>query len=93
MASRKEVADLAGVSEATVSRVLNGVGPIKEETRRKVLEASEQLGYVPALLLAVLPEVKAGTLAWYYLMFRRHICSRRIFLGNVEWDWKQSQRQ
>jgi len=45
MASRKEVADLAGVSEATVSRVLNNVGPIKEETRRKVLEAADRLGY------------------------------------------------
>lgn len=45
MASRKEVADLAGVSEATVSRVLNGVGPMKEETRLRVLEAAKQLDY------------------------------------------------
>ncbi|THF79878.1 LacI family DNA-binding transcriptional regulator [Cohnella fermenti] len=45
MASRKEVAALAGVSEATVSRVMNNVGPIKEQTRRKVLEAAERLGY------------------------------------------------
>lgn len=45
MTTRKEVADLAGVSEATVSRVLNGVGPIKETTRRRVMEAAERLGY------------------------------------------------
>jgi len=43
--TRKEVAELAGVSEATVSRVLNGVGPIKESTRQRVLDAAEQLGY------------------------------------------------
>lgn len=62
MASRKEVADLAGVSEATVSRVLNGVGPIKEETRRKVLEASEQLGYVPSALARSFARSKSGNL-------------------------------
>lgn len=45
MATRKEVARMAGVSEATVSRVLNGVGPIKEETRKRVLEAAEALDY------------------------------------------------
>ncbi|MFC5699665.1 LacI family DNA-binding transcriptional regulator [Cohnella faecalis] len=45
MATRKEVAELAGVSEATVSRVLNGVGPMKESTRKRVLEAADQLKY------------------------------------------------
>ncbi|MBW5445585.1 LacI family DNA-binding transcriptional regulator [Cohnella sp. CFH 77786] len=45
MTTRKEVAELAGVSEATVSRVLNGVGPIKESTRRRVMEAAQRLGY------------------------------------------------
>lgn len=38
---------MAGVSEATVSRVMNGVGPMKESTRRKVLQAAEQLNYQP----------------------------------------------
>jgi LacI family transcriptional regulator len=45
VSKRKQVADLAGVSEATVSRVLNGVGPIKDETRSRVLEAAKTLGY------------------------------------------------
>ncbi|MFD2118136.1 LacI family DNA-binding transcriptional regulator [Paenibacillus yanchengensis] len=48
--SRKEVARLAGVSEATVSRVLNNVGPIKPETRDKVLQAASEVGYVPSAL-------------------------------------------
>jgi len=50
MSKRKQVAELAGVSEATVSRVLNGVGPIREETRRRVLEAAERLGYTPSAI-------------------------------------------
>ncbi|NBD27711.1 substrate-binding domain-containing protein [Paenibacillus sp. T1] len=47
---RKKVAELAGVSEATVSRVLSGVGTVKEETARRVMEAARQLNYVPSAL-------------------------------------------
>jgi LacI family transcriptional regulator len=43
----KQVAREAGVSIATVSRVLNGTGPVREETRRRVLEVSDRLRYVP----------------------------------------------
>ncbi|GGG21100.1 LacI family DNA-binding transcriptional regulator [Paenibacillus abyssi] len=59
---RKEVAKLAGVSEATVSRVLNGVGPIREETRKRVLEAAEQLNYVPSALAQQFARKKSGNL-------------------------------
>nr|WP_330164573.1 LacI family DNA-binding transcriptional regulator [Paenibacillus validus] len=45
--TRKEVAILAGVSEATVSRVFNGVGPMREKTKQRVLEAAETLNYHP----------------------------------------------
>jgi LacI family transcriptional regulator len=45
LTNRKEVAKLAGVSEATVSRVLNGIGPMKETTRERVLQAARQLNY------------------------------------------------
>jgi LacI family transcriptional regulator len=47
LASRKDVAKLAGVSESTVSRVFNNVGPLREETKRKVLQAAEELNYHP----------------------------------------------
>src|SRR6476659_3776905 len=42
-----DVAARAGVSVATVSRVLNGKGVVREETRRQVLEAAKTLRYVP----------------------------------------------
>lgn len=41
------VAKDAGVSTATVSQVMHGVGRISEKTRRKVLAAAERLHYVP----------------------------------------------
>ena len=39
----KEVADLAGVSISTVSRVLNDLDRVSDETRIKVKEAAETL--------------------------------------------------
>ena len=60
--SRKDVARLAGVSEATVSRVLNNVGPIKEETRERVLKAAAELGYVPNALAQQLARRKSGNI-------------------------------
>lgn len=43
----KHVARQAGVSVATVSRVLNDKGPVAEETRRRIREVTERLRYVP----------------------------------------------
>lgn len=41
----KDIAEAAGVSVATVSLVLNGKGGISDVTRRRVAEASTNLGY------------------------------------------------
>jgi LacI family transcriptional regulator len=43
-----EVAARAGVSTATVSRVLSGRNPVLSPTREKVLAAIAELGYVPS---------------------------------------------
>ncbi|MBK8034819.1 MAG: LacI family DNA-binding transcriptional regulator [Chloroflexi bacterium] len=44
-----DVARAAGLSVATVSRVLSGYEFVKESTRTRVMEAVEQLGYVASL--------------------------------------------
>lgn len=43
----KDVANLAGVSTATVSRVVNNLGVVSESTRDKVLHAIAKLQYRP----------------------------------------------
>ncbi len=43
----KEVAREAGVSIATVSRVLNNSGPVNEDTKEKILEVARRLRYIP----------------------------------------------
>ena len=44
-----DVARKAGVSTATVSRVLNEVGPVRPATRGRVLQAIKELNYQPNL--------------------------------------------
>jgi len=50
MASIKEIAKIAGVSTATVSRVLNNHSSVSEHTRKKVKEVILSLDYYPNAL-------------------------------------------
>lgn len=43
----REVAEVAGVSPATVSRALNGTAVVRQATREKVLAVVDELGYRP----------------------------------------------
>ena len=43
----RDVAKEAGVSTATVSRVINGSDKVSEDTRKKVVKAIKKLGYKP----------------------------------------------
>lgn len=46
----KDVAEMAGVSKATVSRVMNNSGYVAAETRRKIESIMEAYNYVPSAL-------------------------------------------
>lgn len=48
--TRKDVARLAGVSEATVSYVMNNTKPITAEVKKRVMDAVKELDYRPNLL-------------------------------------------
>jgi len=62
MATSRDVAKLAGVSQATVSRVLSGKTRVRPETERKVLHALEQTGYVPNGNARAMRARRTGTL-------------------------------
>ena len=47
MATQREVADRAGVSFITVSRVINGLDNVRSETRSRVEAAIKELNYHP----------------------------------------------
>jgi transcriptional regulator with XRE-family HTH domain len=56
----KDVARLAGVSTATVSRVANGASEVSDETRAKVLTAISRLQYCPNAHAAALGRASSG---------------------------------
>lgn len=58
MPTLAEVAEKAGVSIATVSKVLSNTPYFTEETRRKVMSAVEELGYLPNLAARALSSGK-----------------------------------
>jgi len=58
--SAHDVARLAGVSQAAVSRAFSPGGSISDATRAKVLQAAQQLGYRPNLLARSLITGRSG---------------------------------
>ncbi len=58
----KDIAKAAGVSLATVSRVLNRSGYVKETTREKVHKAIKQLNYTPSAIARSLSTNKTNTI-------------------------------
>jgi len=68
MATIYDIAKLAGVSPATVSRALNQKGQVKEETRKKILEIAEELNYSPNYLARSLKKKRTLPLLLLFLM-------------------------
>lgn len=61
-ATIREVASAAGVSKQTVSRVINNRPDVSPETRRRVKEVINQLGYQPSALARSLISQRSFTL-------------------------------
>ncbi len=59
----KEVAETAGVSEMTVSRVLRGKGVVSKRTREQILSVIDQLGYVQNRLAGSLAAARSNQVA------------------------------
>jgi LacI family transcriptional regulator, repressor for deo operon, udp, cdd, tsx, nupC, and nupG len=62
MAKIEDVANLAKVSTATVSRVLSDPSRVKDVTRKKVLKAVEELNYSPNILARFLRKMETKTI-------------------------------
>lgn len=56
----RDVAKRAGVSIATVSRVLNQSKPVSEKLRRRILQAVEETGYLPNAVARSLIHKRTG---------------------------------
>ena len=58
----KEIARRSGYSTATVSRVLNNKGPVKEETKRRILQIAQEHDYIPNPIARSLSRKKTDTI-------------------------------
>ena len=84
MATIKDIAKLAGVSQGTVSNVLNGSGNVSSEKILRVQQAAKQLGYTPNqgaqllrkgnsnILTVVLPNITDRQYVDFYISFRNY---------------------
>ena len=90
MASIVEVARLSGVSVATVSRVLNGSGPVAEETRRRVLEGIRELDYMPSAAARTLVRRKSHLIGVVVNTGAEHPDLKHPFFSDVLAGLKQS---
>ncbi|MBW7921650.1 MAG: LacI family DNA-binding transcriptional regulator [Rubellimicrobium sp.] len=59
----RDVAEAAGVSEMTASRVLRGKGDVSEATRARVLDAARAVGYVPNKIAGALASSRVNLVA------------------------------
>lgn len=64
MFTSKDVARLAGVSPATVSRVFRGEKVVTEATRERVLAVARQLNYTPSAAASILKKQNSHTVAF-----------------------------
>jgi DNA-binding LacI/PurR family transcriptional regulator len=62
MVTMLDVAIRAGVSKATVSRVLNGTGQVKKSTHEEVYKAMDELGYRPNFLAQSLANKRSNSI-------------------------------
>ena len=94
-ATLKDVAELAGVSTATVSYVLSGKRTISEETKQRVMDAIQTLDYVPdlnarslsmrdsKLIGVVVPQTEPGDCLMFQNSFYGEV------LGSIEYHARQ----
>ena len=59
-----EIAKLANVSTATVSRIINNTGKVNSEKKKKVLELIEKYNYKPNMIAKALQSSKSSTVGF-----------------------------
>ncbi|MGA9288282.1 MAG: LacI family DNA-binding transcriptional regulator [Anaerobacillus sp.] len=62
----KDIAQMAGVSRATVSKIINNYGGISEGTKKKVLKIIEETGFQPSFSAKALATKKSNLIGLIY---------------------------
>lgn len=62
----KELSDILGLSQTTVSRALNGYADVSEATRQRVVDMATEIGYKPSAMARRLAMGKADAIGLVY---------------------------
>lgn len=79
----KELSDILGLSQTTVSRALNGYADVSEATRQRVIDKATELGYKPNAMARRLAMGKTDAIGLVYPLDATYLGDPR-FLGVVE---------
>lgn len=79
----EEVAALAGVGRGTASRVINGAGSVSDRSRQAVLQAIEELNYVPNAAARTLKTRRTDAVALVIAESEERIFGEPFFAGVV----------
>lgn len=90
MSTINDVSRLAGVSKATVSRVLSGSRGVKEASRQAVLQAAEALNYRPNMIAQSLLSQSTGCIG--VICARDNINQTTSYLYATEKQLSQHQK-
>jgi LacI family transcriptional regulator len=80
----RDVALAAGLSQATVDRVLNGREQVREETARRVYEAARRIGYHAAPLIAQRLQAEVPTLRMGVVLHKEKQAFYQAFAAELE---------
>ncbi|EYD75893.1 Transcriptional regulator, LacI family [Rubellimicrobium mesophilum DSM 19309] len=80
----RDVAQAAGLSQATVDRVLNGREQVREETARRVYEAARRIGYHAAPLIAQRLQAEVPTLRMGVVLHKEKQAFYQNFASEIE---------
>lgn len=90
MATIYEVSKLAGVSLATVSRVMNNNAKVSDKTRKKVVDAMNELGYKPNTIAQSLASSRTNSVG--LLVSELHGPFYGIMMSGVESELRKAHK-
>ncbi|TBL79035.1 LacI family DNA-binding transcriptional regulator [Paenibacillus thalictri] len=83
----QEIAEIAGVSRSTVSRVINNYANVPPKTREKVLKVIEQYGYTPNISARTLAGKKTKIIGLFFIdqwQFSKDSSANMLITGVIE---------
>lgn len=101
MTSIREVAKLAGVSPATVSRVMNGTANVNEEKKKRVEAAIKETGFQPnelaralykkssKMIGMIVPDIENPFFSELAKAVGRYSISERIPDSSLQFGWRR----